>query len=58
MKAAEARTLIGKRVAWDEISPRYHFERSGILEEVDGRNVKIDGDYKWLPYLTNFREAA
>jgi hypothetical protein len=51
----EARAAIGSRVYWDDISIRYKILRSGILQEVEGKNMQIDGDWKWRTYLTNFR---
>lgn len=53
--AADARAAIGKVVQWDDISPRYIFERSGIVEEVRGRNIVIDGDWLWRANLKNLR---
>ncbi len=66
MKASEARKLIGKRVEWDDTTrtTTLGFIRvdrrggNGILEDVQGRNVVIGGDYLWLPDLTNLREAG
>jgi esterase/lipase len=54
-KASEARLNIGKRVWWDDVSNRYSFLRSGIIDEVSGRNINIDGDWRWMPHMTNLR---
>ncbi len=65
MTAKEARALIGKRVEWDATrrsvrgySMPWRDAGSGILEEVTGRNVKVDGSYHWLPDLNGFRAVA
>lgn len=61
MTPSEARAFIGKRVEWEEAHD-YHrgtyLLRTGILEEVHARNLVIDGEYRWLPSLTNFRLAV
>ena len=57
MKVSEAKKLIGKRIMWREcFGYRGDIIRSGVLEEVQGRNVVIDGDWKWLPDLTGAEE--
>lgn len=55
--AKQARAAIGKRVFWnDRDSARYYGAiRSGILQDVAGKNVLIDNDWKWRPHLNNFR---
>lgn len=58
MKASELRKLIGQRVAWDDIGTRWHFVRVGVLEGVSGRNVIVNGDWKWAPGLKNLRLAT
>jgi hypothetical protein len=55
--AKEARAAIGKRVYWDEISPRYKMPRTGILSDVAGKNLLINNDWKWRPNLTNLRDT-
>lgn len=59
MKSKEARTLIGKRVtwwsSWCDHRGTYNLT-GGTLEAVKGRNVCIDGDWRWLPDLKNFHE--
>lgn len=47
----QAKENIGRQAWWDDISNRYHFIRTGYLEGVQGKNLLIDGDYKWLPSL-------
>lgn len=59
--ATEAKKYIGQTLYWDDASNRYVFLRSGILEEVTGKNLRIDGDYKYikdLPGLRNFPEGG
>lgn len=60
MKAAEARKLIGKQVEWDDILDAFRMTgtvvRSGYCTDVRGKNIMIDGDWKWLPKLLNLRE--
>lgn len=53
--AKVARENIGKMVFYDDIGPRYIMLRSGTLQEVDGRNVKIDGNWYWMSHLKGFR---
>ena len=56
----EARDAIGSRVYWDDPdSARYKgSERSGILEEVIGKNVCISGNWLWRNNLRNFRTTS
>lgn len=49
------RAYINKTVYWDDDSGRYSITRMGILEDVKGRNLLINGDWKWRPDLTNLR---
>lgn len=52
LKAAEAKALIGKRVKWSVVVDRYRgYERryEGIVNEVSGRNIRIDDEWRWLP---------
>lgn len=57
LNTAHAKAAIGKTVYWDDDSVRYRFLRSGVLQEVGkgGKNILIDGDWKWRPYLKNLR---
>lgn len=50
-----ARKRIGKNVYWDEVGPRHIFLRHGKLEDVQGYNVLIDGDWKLRKRLLNLR---
>jgi len=52
---ADAKTCIGKRVYWDDVSSRYVFLRSGIIESVKGWHVEIDGDHRHRCNLKNLR---
>ena len=49
--------MIGKQVWWDDRSPRYVFLRTGYVDEVDGRNICIDGNWVWRADLTNLRDT-
>jgi len=54
MKTPEARKLIGKLVEWDTDSilcPK----RRGVVGEVCRKNIRIDGDWKWLPDIKELR---
>lgn len=53
--APVARKLIGQKVYWDDPGPRYIFLRDGILEDVQGLHVCINGDWKERRYLKNLR---
>ena len=53
--AADARKLIGKRVFWDDISVRYVFLRQGIVDDVSGKNICIDGNWETRSSLKNLR---
>lgn len=53
--AKEARAAIGKVVAWEEHSSRYIFERVGVIEDVKGRNLCIEGDWRWMADLKNLK---
>lgn len=59
LRAEWAKKRIGKQVVWEEAHD-YHrgtcLIRRGVIEEVKGRNVRISGDWKWLPDLTNLKE--
>lgn len=55
MKAKEARKFIGKFVEWDEPNRVSILMRRGWVKSVQGRNVEIDGDWKWLPDIEEFR---
>lgn len=60
-KAAEARKLIGKLVAWDDCLDYRrgtYCTRLGTIISVQGKNVEIGGDWKWLPNLVKLREAT
>lgn len=49
----EARACIGKMVYWEDHGQRYVFLRCGVLQGVQGKNLKIDDDWKWRTDLTN-----
>lgn len=57
----DAMACIGSRVYWDDVSSRYVMLRSGILESVNGKNLVIDGNDKYLsnlPGLRNFEHGG
>lgn len=47
-KSSELKKYVGKKVYWDDVSSRYVFLRSGIVEEVWGHNVLISGSWYWF----------
>lgn len=51
----EARAAIGTKVYWDDHGSRYVFLRAGIMEEVGGRNVCIDGNWHYRADLRSLR---
>lgn len=55
--AKDARLALGQVVYWDERGSRRYkgAVRSGVLTEVLGRNLCINGDWKWRTDLTNLR---
>lgn len=63
MKPSQAAKLIGKQVQWED--PVYRGRtivplgriRGGLLEDVQGGNVKVDGEWHWLQGLHAFREV-
>lgn len=61
MKAAEIRKLIGKEIEWleDSCPWRGGIVRIGVVQEVSGRNVRVDQfgitDWKWLPDMRNIK---
>ena len=62
MTPKQAKALIGRRVIWDVVIDPHRLngirERTGTIEDVRGKNVMIDGDWKWLPDLSNLREVT
>lgn len=53
--AKEARAAIGKIVEWEEHSSRYIVYRCGIVDEVSGRNICIEGSWQWMADLKNLK---
>lgn len=51
----QAREHIGKMVFWDDVSSRYIFMRCGVVDEVSGKNICIDGNWLWRTSLKNLR---
>lgn len=56
--SAELRTLVGKKITWEETICRYRGTfrtRSGAVLEVRGKNINVDGDWKWFPSMENMK---
>lgn len=49
--ATQARAAIGTVVYWDDTYLIRPSVRHGTVNQVQGKNVMIDGDWKWLPDL-------
>ena len=58
MKTKEAKKLIGKLVKWNaHYCPKNGYGTyCGYVESVQGKNIEINGDWKWLPDLVNLHE--
>ncbi|WP_439125966.1 MAG: hypothetical protein ACNJA3_29090 (plasmid) [Pseudomonas rhizophila] len=56
--AKQARAAIGKQVWWDDHSTRYVMLRTGIVDEVDGGNICIEGNWLWRNDLKSLRDTA
>lgn len=57
--ASEFKKLIGKRITWNErLSDMYATPRTGVVEEVKGRNIKIDGDWKYFDRFSPLKYAV
>lgn len=52
---SDAKACIGQRVYWDDISNRYVFLRSGVINSAKGRHIEIDGDHRHRSNLRNLR---
>ena len=56
---ADAKKVIGQKLYWDDVSPRYIFLRDGVAEEVWKGHIRFgDGDYKRIRDLPNLRNFA
>ena len=51
----QCKAHIGKRLYWDDVSARYIFLRSGIVEEVFGRHMNCGGNIYSIRDLKNLR---
>jgi hypothetical protein len=49
----QRRALIGKRIEWN--TGGFVMKRSGTVTAVEGKNMLIDGDWKWAPDMLNVR---
>lgn len=58
MKNKEAKQFIGKVVEWDVENRVSIITRRGTVEEIKGKNICIDGDWKWLPDIKDIRLAT
>lgn len=45
----QARKLIGKSVEYTEIG--WLTKREGVVQDVSGKNIMIDGDWRWRPSI-------
>lgn len=54
-KVSDARACIGSQVWWDDYSSRYVCLRTGIIDEVQGGNINIEGNWMWRNDLRNLR---
>lgn len=51
-KASQLKKFIGKRIEWNHSFDRHRGTclcDEGVVNEVHGRNVKIDGEWRWFP---------
>ena len=51
-----AKDLVGKRIRWEETLCRHrgtYREHVGTVTDARGRNVEVDGEWKWLPDMEN-----
>lgn len=46
-RAPVLRKLVGRTV--DFLEHRWHRKRTGVIDEVSGRNICIDNNWYWLP---------
>lgn len=56
MKRTELKQHIGHRVRWEyahDCVRGTYLQGEGLVQEVKGNNILIDGDYYWLPDLHN-----
>jgi hypothetical protein len=61
VKPSQLKPWIGKRIQWlayYDSNRGSGVPRSGILDAVKGRNVMVDGDWKWLPTMIDIKLAA
>lgn len=63
MTAKELRANIGKVIEWEHSYCRHRgvcLVARGVIEDVHGKNVLVNGDWKWVPYMINAKiiEAA
>lgn len=60
MNPKQAKELIGKRVEWEFAHDRHRgtfLSRGGVLQDVQGRNALVSGEWQWLPDMTNLHET-
>ena len=61
LNAAQARKLIGRLVQWEEGHDKHrgtYIIRTGIIEEVRGKNIRTESNWKWLPDMINLKEKS
>ena len=58
----DAKLCVGQMVYWDEHGRGTIILRCGVLDRVDkGKNIVLDGVYKWRPdllHLRNFKQGG
>lgn len=58
INAKVLRANIGKKIEWEEAHDRHRgtcLVRTGTIEDIQGKNLLVDGDYKWYPNLVNLK---
>ena len=58
LTAKQRRELIGKTIEWGEhLDPNRgtYTLRTGVVEDSRGRNLLIDGDWKWYPKMIDVK---
>jgi hypothetical protein len=56
MTAKELRANIGNVIEWEHSHCRHRgvcLVAKGVIEDVYGKSVKVNGDWKWHPHMIN-----
>ena len=54
----DVKKWVGKEIEWDimtDIHRGVYKTKDGMLEEVRGRNLLVDGEWRWFPDMRNVR---